>query len=146
MHSGYFPGAVINTSKFYHTLKRYACVLLYVNRARLASVSWDRFVQDDYWWLYCRTSRSLLPQVLPEPSGPLLSELLSASIAEANAALLMTDSPDTVSPTHCQFRGSIKCIAAEISGGSRNLERGVQPLVHETHPTNLGLPRPLPVR
>ena len=29
------------------------------------------------------------------------------------------------------------------SGGSRNLERGVQPLVHEGHPKIFGLLRPL---
>jgi len=32
-----------------------------------------------------------------------------------------------------------------LSGGSRNLERGVQPLAHEAHPKMFGLPRPLPV-
>ena len=31
---------------------------------------------------------------------------------------------------------------ATISGGSRNLERGVQPLVHETHPANFGVATP----
>ena len=31
------------------------------------------------------------------------------------------------------------------SGGARNLERGVLPLVHEAHLKILGLPRPLPV-
>ena len=31
------------------------------------------------------------------------------------------------------------------SGGSRNLERGVQPRAHEAHPKLFGLPRPLPV-
>jgi len=30
------------------------------------------------------------------------------------------------------------------SGGSRNLERGVQLRVHEAHPKMFGLPRPLP--
>ena len=31
------------------------------------------------------------------------------------------------------------------SGGSRNWDRGVQPLAHETHPKNFWLPHPLPV-
>jgi len=31
------------------------------------------------------------------------------------------------------------------SGGSRNLERGVQPRAHEKLPKTLGFPRPLPV-
>jgi len=31
------------------------------------------------------------------------------------------------------------------SGGSRNLERGVQPWAHEAHRKVFGLPRPLPV-
>jgi len=35
---------------------------------------------------------------------------------------------------------------SEGSGGSRNLERGVQPLAHEAHSRIFGLPRPLPVR
>jgi len=32
----------------------------------------------------------------------------------------------------------------ESSGGSRNLERGVQLRVYEAHPKIFGLPRPLP--
>jgi len=32
-----------------------------------------------------------------------------------------------------------------VSGGSRNSERGVQPLAHKVHPKIFGLPHPLPV-
>jgi len=44
----------------------------------------------------------------------------------------------------------IKCecltweIVEAVSGGSRNLERGVQLRVHKAHPKIFGLPRPLP--
>jgi len=36
-------------------------------------------------------------------------------------------------------------VLLESSGGSRNLERGVQPLAHEAHSKIIWLPRPLPV-
>ena len=41
--------------------------------------------------------------------------------------------------------GVIEVRDVDISGGSRNLERGVQPRANEAHPKIFGLPRPFPV-
>jgi len=43
-----------------------------------------------------------------------------------------------------RYQGSVTTKLAWYSGGSRNLERGVQLRVHEANPKIFGLPRPLP--